>query len=191
MNELFDSKKLLQFWPTPKQSARDRVFATTRLIVYSTAILFIMRKDSRFLLIGSIALLTLYVMYKNGMIKESYVKQYQQINDDNVMANVMPTDYIDRPDRPKANIDPKSLKENWDKIHPFTEGRWFAEHNFYTAPSSTIPNNMDEFLQAAYAPMFKPTCREDGMSCDPALMPMGRGPDSIQRRGYQRGTISS
>lgn len=191
MNELFDTKKLLQFWPTPKQSARERVFATTRLIVYSTAILFILRKDTRFLLLGCVALVTLFVMYKNGMVKESYVKQYQPTSEDNVMANVLQTDYIDRPDRPKANLDPQVLKENWDKIHPFSEGRWFAEHNFYTAPSSTIPNNMDEFLQGAYAPMFRQTCRENGMSCDPALMTMGRGPDAVQRRGYQRGTISS
>lgn len=186
MDELFSKNNIFKFWPTPKQSAKDRVLATTRFILYASCILYVIRRDNRILLIGSLALVVLYIMYKNGMISESFNPRYTgDSTGTNVMDNVMMQDYVDRPDRPRANLDPKLLKENWDRIHPYQEGRWFAEHNFYTAPSSTIPNDRDEFLQGAYPSMFKPTCRENSMMCDPDSS-MARGAEYVQRKTFER-----
>jgi hypothetical protein len=185
MEDLFSKENILKFWPTPQQTAKERVMSTTRFILYTSCILYLIRRDHRILMLGTLALLVLYGMYKNGMISDSSIKTYKTPMDGNIMDNVLMGDYIDRPDRSRANLDPALLKDNWDRIHPFQEGRWFAEHNFYSAPSTTIPNNVDEFLQGAYPNMFKPTCRENSMMCNPENS-MGRGPEYIQRKTFER-----
>ena len=47
--EIFRSDKLLEFWPTATQSAKDRTAATTRFIVYAMCILYLIKRDARIL----------------------------------------------------------------------------------------------------------------------------------------------
>jgi hypothetical protein len=87
---------------------------------------------------------------------------------DNPMANVLYTDYTDRPDRPPAAWYPSVRQEvakEWEFIHPFEKKR-DAERNFYTAPSSTIPNDQTGFAEAAYGPKFGPFCKDGSGVCD-------------------------
>jgi hypothetical protein len=176
LNELFNSDKVLQFWPTKKQSAKERVYATTRFILYLSCILYIIRRDVRILIMGTVLIFILYMMYKNGMIRGSTVTQ----NDadgmipmkDNIMVNA---GYGDEMNQTTQKINSKSA---WDAIHPFQEGRWFAEHNFYTVPK----NSGEDFLKNTYPVMFKPTCRDtDGSACD-LESSQGRGPELVQSR---------
>ena len=112
MEELFKSDKVLQFWPTDKQTPKERAYATTRFILYASCILYIIRRDVRILLVGATALFAVYYMYKNGMIKEA---EYKYVKD-SVKGNVMNNGLDGPPDR-------SSLKLAWDNIHPFMEDR--------------------------------------------------------------------
>lgn len=169
MEEIFSSDKVFQFWPTEKQTAKERVYATTRFILYLACILYIIRRDVRILIMAAVALGALYYMYKNGMIRDTeYVYKQKSIGDGNLMNNG--ADGIGPPDR-------KSFKEKWDAVHPFMEGRWFSEHNFYTAPG--IDNQ--QFINNAYSNMLMPVCRDNPDYCN-IDGSMGRGVESVQRR---------
>jgi hypothetical protein len=172
MEEIFRSDKILQFWPNSKQTAKERVYATTRFILYAACILYLIRRDVRILIMGALALGVLYYMYKNGMIKDPELSYFQKSIDNNVMNNGTSEGPPDR----------RELKQQWDSIHPYEEGRWFAEHNFYTAPDNTDNTG---FMNGAYGEMRLPKCRENGAFCD-VESNMARGPEQIQRKTYQR-----
>jgi hypothetical protein len=172
MEEIFKSDKILQFWPNDKQTPKERAYATTRFILYASCILYLIRRDVKILLVGAAALFAVYYMYKNGMIKDTGYKYVNQSRQGNVMNNGL--DGGGPPDR-------NSLKENWNKIHPHAEGRWFAEHNFYTAPE--LDN--EKFMKGAYSNLMMPVCRDNPEFCDPDSS-MGRGPEWVQRKTFER-----
>lgn len=169
MEEIFNSDKILQFWPTEKQSAKERVYATARFILYLSCILYVIRRDVRILIMGTLSLGVLYYMFKNGMIKDPEPTYKQKAVSDNVMNNGID---LGPPDR-------QSLRHAWDNIHPFSEGRWFSEHNFYTVPDQSDNGG---FIYGAYGDMFKPKCRENGHFCDVDSR-MARGPETVQNLG--------
>lgn len=172
MEEIFRSDKILKFWPTLKQSPKERVYATTRFILYASCILYLIRRDVRVLIMGAVALGALWYMYKNGMIRDTeYVYQKKPL-DGNVMNNGPKSD---------GPPDKNSLKNAWNQIHPFMEDRWFAEHNFYTAPE--VDN--ERFLRGAYSNLMMPVCRDNPGFCNPESS-MARGPEWIQRKTFER-----
>jgi hypothetical protein len=173
MEEIFSSDKVLQFWPTDKQSPKERVYATTRFILYLACILYIIRRDVRILIVAALALGALYYMYKNGMIRETEYMYAQKPSDENVMNNGI--DGTGPPDR-------NSLKKAWDEIHPYMESRWFAEHNFYTVPS----NDNQRFVENAYSNLMMPVCRDNPEFCDPDSS-MARGVEFVQRSNLMGG----
>jgi hypothetical protein len=167
MEEIFRSDKISQFWPTEKQTPKERALATTRFILYASCILYLIRRDVRILLVGGAAMFAVYYMYKNGMIKDTEYRYVKKPLDGNVMNNGL--------DGPP---DKNSLKAAWDKIHPFMEDRWFAEYNFYTAPE--LDN--EKFIKNAYSRMMMPVCRDNPEFCD-INNSMGRGMEEVQMRG--------
>ena len=124
---------------------------------------------------GTALIFILYLMYKNGMIKESR-NQYASGTTgtiENPMANAA------YGKETTQTMDPVDSKNAWDALHPFQEGRWFAEHNFYTMPR----NSGEAFLKKTYPAMFKPVCRDtDGSACD-LDSAQGRGPEMVQSHG--------
>ena len=168
MDEIFKKDSLLQFWPTEKQTVKERVYSTTRFIVYLSVILYLIRRDVRILVMGVAALGVLYYMYQNGMVKDPEFVYKNRATPDNVMNNGLDGGPPDR----------LALREAWDTIHPYGEGRWFAEHNFYTAPTS----DNEKFIKNAYSNMMMPVCRDDPYFCNPDN-PMGRGTEWVQNRG--------
>ena len=87
MEELFKSDKILQFWPSDKQTPKERAYATTRFILYASCIIYLIRRDVRILLVGGLALFAVYYMYKNGMIKDTEYKYVKKASNGNVMNN--------------------------------------------------------------------------------------------------------
>jgi hypothetical protein len=180
--EIFRSDKLLEFWPTAMQSSKDRVAATTRFIVYAMCILYLIKRDARILALGILVLAVLYFLYTSNMIPDGKLRPtfgdgrtpwfgrdtVTMPTIDNPMANVLYTDYTDRPDRPAAAWYPsvkQEVSQAWEFIHPFEKKR-DAERNFYTAPSSTIPNDQTAFAEASFGPKFGPFCKDGSGTCD-------------------------
>lgn len=182
--EIFQTKELLNFWPTATQTARERVAATTRFILYATCIIYIINRDVRVFALGILALAILYYLMTMNMISDG--KMRPSFTDgrvpgplrgevtlptlNNSMGNVLLSDYVDNPDRPAAAWYPSmraEVQNTWSQIHPFERQR-DAERNFYTMPSSTIPNDQAAFAYGAYGKPFAPKCHDQGgAACDP------------------------
>jgi len=182
--DIFRSSELLQFWPSATQSARERVSATTRFVLYAACLVYIITRDARVFALGVVVLAVLYYLWTSNMIADG--SKRSAIGDgragslvrpdvtlptvENVMGNVLLTDYVDNPDRPAAAWYPSmrtEVQQAWSQIHPFERQR-DAERNFYTMPSSTIPNDQTGFAQAAYGKPFAPKCHDQGgAACDP------------------------
>ena len=182
--DVFASDQLLNFWPTARQSARERVTVTTRFIIYASCVVYLINRDPRVFALGVLALAVLYYMWTANLITDGKVRptttdgrapsilrdEVQLPTLDNPMANVLLTDYVDNPDRPSAAWYPSvrgEVQVAWANIHPFERMR-DAERNFYTTASSTIPNDQTAFAQAAYGRPFAPMCKDQGgRACDP------------------------
>lgn len=182
--DVFRSSELLQFWPSASQSARERVSATTRFVLYAVCLVYIITHDARVFALGAVVMAVLYYLWSSNMISDG--KMRSSIGDgrassiirpnvtlptvENSMGNVLLTDYVDYPDRPAVAWYPSmrtQVQQAWSEIHPFERQR-DAERNFYTMPSSTIPNDQTGFAQAAYGKPFAPKCHDQGgAACDP------------------------
>ena len=79
------------------------------------------------------------------------------------MGNVLMSDYTQFPDRPRASTDQELVHNNMSKIFP--ENTRNAERQFYSTPNTTIPNDLDAFLDFAYGGKSRPNCRENQMAC--------------------------
>lgn len=191
--EVFKQDKLMDFWPSDRQTAKERVEATTRFIVYAVVILFLIRRDSRVVLLGALVLAVLYGLYFNNMIPEgarsAYVakglKGYTMPTVDNPMGNILMGEYSSNPDRSPAAWYPSVREEvqtDFDIVHPFEKVRDY-DRNFYTTASTTIPNDQAAFAQAAYGRPFAPQCRDTPGACDPEGNPNARFPERTQMRG--------
>jgi hypothetical protein len=182
--EIFETKELLNFWPTATQTARERVAATTRFILYATCIIYIINRDVRVFALGILAIAILYYMWTMNMISDGKLRppstdgrvpgplrgEVTLPTFDNSMGNVLLSDYVDNPDRPAAAWYPSmraEVQNTWSQIHPFERQR-DAERNFYTMPSSTIPNDQAAFAYGAFGKPFAPKCHDQGgAACDP------------------------
>jgi hypothetical protein len=182
--DIFKSSDLLIFWPTATQTANQRVSATARFVLYAMCIVYIINRDARVFALGGIALAILYYMSNTNMIKDGSLRS--TIGDarqstifrpnvtlpttENSMGNVLLSDYVDNPDRPAAAWYPSvrdKVQSAWSQIHPFERQR-DAERNFYSMPSTTIPNDQTAFAQAAYGKPFAAKCHDQGgAACDP------------------------
>jgi Family of unknown function (DUF5762) len=182
--EIFKSDQILVFWPTAKQSSKERMLATTRFIIYATCLVYIINRDPRIFALGILALAILYYLWNSNLIKDSKVRgvladgrQSGPLRNpvtlptfDNPMGNVLLTDYADNPDRPSAAWYPSvrtEVQNQWDQIHPFERVR-DAERNFYTVAATTIPNDQTAFAEASFGRKFSPMCKDQGgRACDP------------------------
>lgn len=179
VRQLFRNDQLLKFWPSAKQTADERIYSTTRFILYTTVIIYLIKRDSRIFALAALVLGILYVLHRSGMIQEGRaqvvtsdgraMRGVTMPTFDNPMGNVLITDYQDNPDRPSAGYYPTvstEIQKQWNVIHPFERQR-DAERNFYTVASTTIPNDIDAFTTAAYGDRNAPMCRDTPGACNP------------------------
>lgn len=191
LRDLIAKDKLLDFWPTARQTAEERVLATTRFILYAIVLVYIIRRDARVVALGVLVLAALYVLYGMNMIPDGkrvvmsgpkVVSGLRMPTHDNPMANFLlgddPSFNQQAPWYPSMK---KEVQQEWATIHPFERKR-DAERNFYTTAASSWPNDQAAFTNAAFGKPFAPTCRDDPASCNPDG-PYARGPEPIQLRG--------
>jgi hypothetical protein len=158
--------------------------------------MYLINRDSRVFALGILCLAILYYLYTMNMISDGKLMGDGRVpgplrdtvtlpTTNNSMGNVLLTDYIDNPDRPAAAWHPsmrKEVQQTWSQIHPFERQR-DAERNFYTMPSSTIPNDQAAFAYALFGKPFAPKCKDQGgSSCDPDRF-YSAFPESTQMRG--------
>ena len=189
--QLFNEKNIYKFWPTANQSVSDRVDAATRGILYLAVALYVIQKDPRILILAGVSIGVLYAFYKSDMIAAPAVRpaaadgrkhpsfmrpKCEMPNANNPMANVLLTDYTDFPDRPSACYYPKVQNEVkkyldntfvQDSVPAFNYEK-SATRQWYSMPSTTIPNDQTGFAQACYgAQTGAQGCRDNPSTCSP------------------------
>lgn len=176
--KLFQSNEILSFWPNNKQTADERINASTRFILYLSCILYLIKRDSRIMFLAFMILGLLYIFHSSGVIKDDdgVRSVCQRPTEDSPLGNVLLTD---SPNRPEAcwypDVRPE-VKGFMDDTFPYDAGRsrsaWpvnqrnAAARQFISNPVTSIPGDQTSFAEWCYGKKFSPKCRDGGV-CDP------------------------
>ena len=165
---LFSQKNLRYFVPTEDMTYVEKINA-----IYCSIIVFIIRGDYAVFLFPIIGMLVLYFLITWGKnldeLKESFDDEKAPIQCrvpslNNPFMNILPLDNRNiQPACPytkdtKSQIESSfnsNLYQDIDDIY----GTNNSQRQFYTMPSSTIPNNQDSFAKWLYK--TGPTCKEN------------------------------
>ena len=169
------------FFPDSLQTPEQSLNSITRLSLYISIILSFYKSNYNYMYIFLLTIIILTIIYETRHKKENYENEKDKISltvptSDNPMMNLTMKDYMNygpdgkliiRP--PIANpLDPKVRQEMSDR---FYDGLYqdvndvFSKHNahlnFYTMPSTTIPNDIDTFKKWVYGDTIQNSCKKD------------------------------
>lgn len=174
--------------PLQYMNLDEKLNAITRFFLYLSILLALIRVDYRYLVIGiTIGLLTIPIYEfenKERKLAEKFLRknnvdiQNNQLctisSVENPFMNPSVTDIKYSPDRPEAcpvenPMVKNQIERNYDKrvFRDVTDifGRDNSERQFYTVPSSTIPNKQGEYAEWLYG--NGATCKEgNGVECE-------------------------
>ena len=180
---LFNKKYINQIWPYSYLTYEEKLNAATRFIVIITLLGYVLLNRFIIVVLGLIVVGIIVLLYKKkeGMVFPYYgVNDQQSIEQNNPFGNVLMTDYKFNPNKKAVNTDYTPDLENTlnTKIKEFiiqensdnneinnlfnNVGDQFKfeqnNHQFYTNPSTTIPNKQDDFLSFCFGtlPSEKP-----------------------------------
>jgi hypothetical protein len=171
---LTNKHRLIEFFPTENMKVTEKVNAVTRLLIYLGVLLSIIYMSSEYMFIPLIGMAIMYVMKQHspqliggGGLPDNPV---QMPTKDNPFMNVLISDYVDNPTRkPAGDLEDPEVRALVDKhfnsgLYKDVNDVW--DHNnsqrqFYTNPSTTIPNDRDSFAKWCWGtPM---TCKEGNL----------------------------
>jgi hypothetical protein len=163
---LIDKHRLTEIIPTSHMSLNQKNNALLRFILYFSILLVIFNNNLNYIYIFVIASVLSYMMNKNLIanfqFKEDTELQYP--TEDNPFMNVLLTDCPDR--APAADITDPEVEQQVDQHFNNTLyrnvndiwGKNNSQRQFYTNPSTTIPNDRDSFMKWCYNTPY--TCKE-------------------------------
>jgi hypothetical protein len=164
---LFQKDKL-QLWPTDDMTTDDKLNAISRFVILLSLLGFVLTQSIRFLWIG-IATLFLIVMYQREQTtQEAFTEKTSHTvpTQKNPLMNVLLPEINGNPNRGKAlTYNPKTEKKIMEKVKKGLDPRIYRGTNneldleysmrqFYTNPSTTVPNNQEEFATFCYGDMI-------------------------------------
>lgn len=180
---LFNKKYITQLWPYSYLTYEEKLNAITRFIIVITFLGYILINRISIIVLGLsiIGIIVLLYKKKEGLFFPYYgVNDQQTIEQNNPFGNVLMSDYKFNPDKKPVlgeytpdvekslnrKIKEFIVQENSDnnEIHNIFNNVGdqfsFEQNNrqFYTNPSTTIPNKQDDFLSFCYGtlPSEKP-----------------------------------
>lgn len=188
---LWKTDQMTKFFPTKNQSLGDKLNSIARLGIYISLVLCVYHKTTKYALVGIVTLVFTYFIYtfRPTEVSAESPTPTQTIEGldgtqvctpptlDNPFMNVTMKDYmniqdgkiVDRP--PACDMSDPKVKEAADNL--FNNdlykdvndlfGKMNSQRQFYTMPSTTIPNKQDEFARWLYG--SPPTCKENGDNC--------------------------
>jgi hypothetical protein len=194
--ELFRADEIFKFWPTSEQDPAERINASSRFVIYSSSIIYLIKRDARIFILAAMVLAVMYVLHAKNMIKVPSARPTAIVTNsteepstycerptfDNPMGNVLLSDYIDKPNRAPA-CDAGTVRNQIKKVFtdtiPYDMGRsrspWpkyqqnAAARQFMPTAVSTIPGDQTGFAEWLYGKKGSPSCREDPSKCDPNI----------------------
>ena len=180
---LYDSKNLLKFFPTNDMNLAEKLNAVSRLSIYIGLTLFILKEKIIYLSLTVIVFIVTYYIYnnKNNIIENLLAGNddiFRKSTKDNPFANfniitgtdkdkiAMPIDNEEVKKEVENNakgikgIDNKLFKSTYDVFNTNN-----AERQFYSMPSTSMPNDQTSFAKWCYS--TGPTCKEKNLYCAP------------------------
>ena len=179
LTNFLTSKNFYVMLPTQEMSLEQKLNALLRFFLYLSIVLSLVMVNAKYLFIGILAAIISYVIYqfeqRDRKTAEKFLEnQTLDIVDnklcsrttvDNPFMNSSIVDIKYNPERPAAcNIE--SVKDRVDanfKQRVFKDvndiwGKDFSAREFYTTPSTTIPNDQEGFAKWLYGEPA--TCKE-------------------------------
>lgn len=175
---LLDKYRLVEFVPTSDMTINEKLNALTRLVLYLGILLTLVYKRSDPIYIPLIGCTIIYLVHQHypgtdqeGGSDDTDIEHVQLPTKDNPFMNVLLTDYVDNPQRkPAGDIDIpdvrqqisenfghglyKDIDDIWDKNN--------SQRQYYTNPSTTIPNDRDSFMKWCWSTPY--TCKDGNLT---------------------------
>ena len=194
---LFVKDNLTKFIPNIEMTNIEKLNSLMRLGIYLGLALFIFTGKSEYLLIIVIVAFFTYFLYKYQQDNiELFFNSLQNSNFNKIQKSLMKkkSDIQPTVDNPMMNInlitDDKTKEKapiswNNDELKEEIEdkynynlyrdvgdlyGKSNSQRQFYTMPSTTIPNNQTSFAKWCYS--TGPTCKETSIYCAPEMEPI-------------------
>lgn len=185
-------KRYSDFFPTKMQSREERINSLVRMSLYGSLVLVLYHSNVKYFAIFIFFLLFTYMTYRpqrRTLITEN-IQNIQSKDDQNTQECVKPAidnpfmnatmkDYMNLNEdgkiedrRPACDINDPDIKRQTDEYfnnNLYVDvsdlfGKINAQRNFYTMPSTTIPNDRESFQNWLYnSPQ---TCKENQDFCD-------------------------
>jgi hypothetical protein len=193
--DFFDIHNLLHFYPTSEMNFSEKLNSVLRLSGYLSIIIYSLKNDYRSSFIFIMTAFVTFIMFVLDENKEKYVNENRKhdMYDDsyesdeieydkknctkptreNPFMNVMMNEYEENPKRHKACeptiIVNKYIDEYFDEdLYRTTDDIYnknASERQYYTMPSTEIPNDQDKFANWLYG-INEKTCKEgNGLKC--------------------------
>jgi hypothetical protein len=173
---LVRSDKLQVFFPTKTMSLAEKFNAIVRLSIYISIVLMLYKNQVWPMYIAIFIMVVTWHSYKNNTLESFEITpsiglKCQRPTEGNPFMNVSIEDYYSNPDRLPACPYTSDIQDEVD--HYFTKnlfadtcdiyGKYNSQRQYYTMPSSTIPNDRQTFANW----LFKTgkTCKEDTQEC--------------------------
>ena len=190
-NILFKQDNLTKFFPDYKMTLIEKLNAIVRLSIYLGLILYAVTKTYQYLYIPIITLAITYLIFFNYRDKvelflNSYDSTLNKINQQILetppsvkptVNNPFITDPKNQPPAEKSwdiDIVKEDIENNFDhnlyKDVSDLFGKSNSQRQYYTMPSTTLPNNQTEFAKWCYN--TGPTCKESSIDCASPYTPI-------------------
>lgn len=171
-----------KFFPSKNMSKIEILNALTRFMIYWGIIQIVVLRIENGLLLPLIGIIIIIVLYyyqkydKNDVLREELcrgdqcenIKLCQKPSMNNPFMNVTMADLMDNRDRPEAcqNNDEETKKffdyNLFKNVDDFYD-KSYSQRQFYTMPSTTIPNDQTGFAKWLYD--LPKTCKENQENC--------------------------
>jgi hypothetical protein len=188
----FDINNVLMFYPTSEMEYHEKLNSIMRMVLYVCIVLYSLKNDFKVFVLFIVVGIVTYILFSLDENKEKYFDDkfdygvYEEDERDlenmracteptkeNPFMNVMMNEYVEDPERKRACKINKKVNKSIDNY--FNEDLYrsvddiynkkASDRQYYTMPSTEIPNKQDEFAQWLYGINGK-TCKEgNGLKC--------------------------
>ena len=191
---LFYSNRLTEFFPTINMTLIEKLNAIFRLSIYLSILLYLVTNNYLyFYIMIIIGVFTTFIYYNqkdnielyfnsidgsdNNIVVQREVDNLSDVEPttENPFMNInLITDNKEKPQAPKSwnnddlqkNIDDKFNYNLYRDVGDLY-GKSNSQREYYTMPSTTIPNEQTAFAKWCYS--TGPTCKEDSIYCAPEM----------------------
>lgn len=171
---LYNRNRLVEFVPTKDMTVNEKLNALTRLAIYASVLLILYFQNIEYIYIALITMIIIYMIHSNhpqhGGDNQVKPCPLQAPSKNNPFMNVLMTDYADHPQRkPAADVEDGRVKAEMETnfsngLYRNSDDIWDrsnSQRQYYTNPSTTIPNDVDTFMKWCYNTPY--TCKDNNL----------------------------